>query len=165
MSLPSDPATWSRDHFVISTDRSLLSLDAINNAFAQDFCYWSQPFPKDILQKIIDRSFCFGLYDTSLPHHKQIGFARLITDDVTFAYLTDLYVLPDYQGRGLGGWLIDAIDELLCPLPHLRWTMLRTASSKSKVSYQKKMDMHVLAPDPSGAGPVVMGRKGKGSMV
>ena len=165
MSLPSDPAAWSRDHFLISTDRALLSLDAINDAFAQDFCYWSQPFQKDILQKIVDRSFCFGLYDTSLPHHRQIGFARLVTDDVSFAYLTDLYVLPDYQGRGLGGWLIDTIDQLLRPLPHLRWTILRTSSPKSKSSYQEKMDMHVLTPDPSGAGPFVMGRKGRGALV
>ncbi|PYH40458.1 uncharacterized protein BP01DRAFT_361242 [Aspergillus saccharolyticus JOP 1030-1] len=129
MSLPTDPKQWVKERFLISTDKNLLSPTAINHAFAQDCLYWANPVPEEVLRSLIENSFCFGLYQVNAPpfqdgdHHdaalqkpdaahvEQIGFARLITDGVTFAYLTDLYVLPEYQGHGLGGWLIDCVDE------------------------------------------------------
>lgn len=143
--------------------------------------YWVQPVPEDVLQKIVDNSFCFGLYElagnrnlegASNAHSveistepkkedlKQIGFARLVTDSVTFAYITDLYVLPTHQGLGLGGWVIDCIGEVLKGLPHLRWTMLRTSLEKSQRSYEKKLGMAVLKSGDINNGPVMMGRRG-----
>ncbi|KAL3441672.1 hypothetical protein BJX65DRAFT_288196 [Aspergillus insuetus] len=183
MSLPTKPQLWSRDRFIISTDRALLSIPAINHAFSQDFMYWVKTLPEEVLQKMIDGSFCFGLYklldrlDTDPTSHgengiarpaepeaaklEQIGFARLITDTVSFAYLTDLYVLPEYQGLGLGGWLIDCVDEVLDPLPYLRWVMLRTSLEKSKDSYEKRLGMSVLGSADIREGPVMMGKKGR----
>ncbi|KAL3488167.1 hypothetical protein BJX62DRAFT_240315 [Aspergillus germanicus] len=185
MSLPTEPQLWSRDGFIISTDRALLSIPAINHAFSQDFMYWVNALPEEVLQKIIDGSFCFGLYkvldggpDPDLTSHgdngiaqpsaereaakrEQIGFARLITDTVSFAYLTDLYVLPEYQGLGLGGWLIDCVDGVLDPLPYLRWVMLRTSVEKSKGSYEKRLGMSVLESRDIREGPVMMGKKGR----
>ncbi|KAE8381313.1 hypothetical protein BDV26DRAFT_255739 [Aspergillus bertholletiae] len=178
MSLPIEPQVWSRKRFMISTDPTLLSLSAINKAFGEEFIYWARPVPEDVLQGIIDNSFCFGLYELpeasteNAPIHegkstcgvgkdmKQIGFARLVGDKVTFAYLTDLYVLPAYQGFGLGGWLIDCVGEVLKPLPHLRWTMLRTSVEKSQESYEKRLGMAVLKSGHISDGPVMMGRKG-----
>ncbi|PYH94533.1 hypothetical protein BO71DRAFT_398805 [Aspergillus ellipticus CBS 707.79] len=90
-----------------------------------------------------------------------MGFAALVTVNVTFAYLTDLFVLPEYQGLGLGGWLLDCGDELLSPLPHLRWVMLRTAMEKSKQSYERGLGMGVLESGDIRQGPVMMGKKGK----
>lgn len=166
MSLPLDPQSWSRDDFLVSTDKALLSVSAINAAFEQDFMYWTNAFPEDILQGIIDRSFCFGLYkrqpESDAP--QQIGFARLVTDTFTFGYLTDVYILPEYQGLGLGGWLVDCVDELMRPLPHLRWFMLRTGSEKSQQSYEKRLDMVVLNCRDAKEGAVMMGRKGKANM-
>jgi GNAT superfamily N-acetyltransferase len=165
MSLPTEAHAWAREGFLISTDKSLLSPAAINSAFGQDLVYWTNAVPEPILRNIIDNSFCFGLYDTSsspeTPSAKQIGFARLITDNITFAYLTDVYVLPEYQGRGLGGWLIDCVDELLRPLPFLRWTMLRTSNVKSKESYEKRLGMMVLESGDVSQGPVMMGKRGE----
>ncbi|KAL2787683.1 hypothetical protein BJX66DRAFT_310376 [Aspergillus keveii] len=185
MSIPTEPQLWSQDGFIISTDRALLSIPAINHAFSQDFMYWVNALPEEVLRKIIDGSFCFGLYkvvdggpDPDPTSHGdngivqqpaerkatkfvQIGFARLITDTISFAYLTDLYVLPEYQGLGLGGWLIDCVDEVLDPLPYLRWVMLRTSVEKSKESYQKRLGMSVLESGDIREGPVMMGKKGR----
>ncbi|OGM41081.1 GNAT family N-acetyltransferase [Aspergillus bombycis] len=162
MALPIEPQTWTKDAFLVSTDKTLLSVSAINAAFDQDFVYWTKRHPEKILTQVIEGSFCFGVY-TPKPNHTgqngegngvpsdgptnakpnvdQIGFARLITDNITFAYLTDLYILPEYQGHGLGGWLVDCVDEVLRPLPHLRWVMLRTSAEKSKQSYEKRLGM------------------------
>ncbi|KAK9235762.1 hypothetical protein V1525DRAFT_253257 [Lipomyces kononenkoae] len=184
MSLPTEPQFWYRNGFIISTDTNLLSISSINHAFDQDFMYWTQPVPDHVIQSIVNNSFCFGLYkvvhntindhvnsenniakETSQAFRpeelNQIGFARLITDNVTFAYLTDLYVLPTYQGLGLGGWLLDCIDESLSTLPYLRWFMLRTAKEKSKESYEKRLGMYILQSGDIKEGPVMMGKKGK----
>ncbi|CAG8268811.1 unnamed protein product [Penicillium salamii] len=176
MALPTAPQDWTREGFLISTDKTLLSISAINSAFQQDFIYWTSTFPDETLQQIVNNSFCLGLYKTSPPNSDniarstqnskttnidQIGFARLITDNITFAYLTDLYVLPEYQGLGLGGWLVNCVDELLEPPPHLRWAMLRTSMKKSQESYEKRLGMHVLKSSDISEGPVMMGKKGR----
>lgn len=133
--------------------------------------------PDNILQGIVDNSFCFGLYEISATSQntntsangqsfqtedlKQIGFARLVGDMITFAYLTDLYVLPGYQGLGLGGWIIDCIGELLGEMPYLRWAMLRTSMEKSRDAYVKRLGMAVLRSGDIEDGPIMMGRKGR----
>ncbi|KAE8324066.1 hypothetical protein BDV39DRAFT_181243 [Aspergillus sergii] len=185
MALPIEPQIWTKDAFIVSTDKTLLSVSAINNAFDNDFMYWTKSYPENILKQIIEGSFCFGVYKAkqnitgqngesngisgdsptdSKQNVDQIGFARLITDNVTFAYLTDLYILPEYQGHGLGGWLIDCVDEVLRPLPHLRWFMLRTSAEKSKQAYEKRLGMHVLDTSCVSEGGIMMGRKGKANM-
>ncbi|PLB55676.1 hypothetical protein P170DRAFT_314846, partial [Aspergillus steynii IBT 23096] len=185
MSLPMEPQTWRKGHFTISTDKSLLSIAAINSAFDKDYIHWTYAFPDATLQSLINSSFCFGVYkvqvndrtSSSTPNGdiagshgptttnekaEQIGFARLVTDNVTFAYLNDLYILPEHQGLGLGGWLLEAIDELLRPLPRLRWFMLRTSGEKSRQLYEKKLGMAVLDACHNGGRAVMMGRKGRG---
>ena len=183
MSLQTDPQYWLQDGFLISTDKNLLSIPSINNAFNQEFMYWVNPVPDHMLKSIVDSSFCFGLYKvihnnnptndngTKPPPSEfkttdleQIGFARLITDNVTFAYLTDLYVLPEYQGLGLGGWLINCLNEVLSVLPYLRWVMLRTSVRKSVDSYKKRLGMSVLESGDIMNGPVIMGKKGRAGM-
>jgi hypothetical protein len=180
MSLPKDPRSWQKSGFLISTDKSLLSIPAINHAFSLDIIYWTQPVPDNIMQGIVDNSFCFGLYEIVTSHKdttddsqqqqeptfqaedlKQIGFARIVGDMVTFAYLTDLYVLPEYQGQGVGGWIIDCIGEMLEEMPYLRWAMLRTSMEKSRDAYVKRLGMAVLQSGEIENGPVMMGRKGK----
>ncbi|THW05514.1 hypothetical protein D6D25_08192, partial [Aureobasidium pullulans] len=138
---------------------SRLDLTAINNAFDQDWIYWTTRAPEEILQQAIQGSFCLGLYNTN--NSTQIGFVRLITDNTTFGYVTDLYVLPEYQGTGLGGWLIDCIDEYLEAKPYLRWTMLRTSQGKSREAYEKRLGMVVLESRAEESGPWMMGKKGK----
>ncbi|KAL6238349.1 hypothetical protein BDW75DRAFT_201564 [Aspergillus navahoensis] len=182
MSLPKTPQQWTRQSFLISTDRSLLSLSAINAAFASEPLYWAYPLPESVLQEMINHSFCFGLYKTpspatpsstnhapenesERPQMQQIGFARLITDNCTIAYLSDVYILPEYQGLGLGGWMLDCVDELVRPLPHLRWFLLRTREERSLGAYRARFGMDVLDNGDLSQGALFMGRKGDGNRV
>lgn len=69
----------------------------------------------------------------------QIGLARLITDRVSFAYVTDVYILPEYQGRGLGKWLVGCVQEMLDSWPTLRGTLLYAAQGKEAPFYKTLM--------------------------
>lgn len=92
-----------------------------------------------------------------------IGFARVITDDVSFAYLTDVYVLSEHQGKGLGGWLIDCVSEVLETWPALRRTMLLTSGERSAAFYKERMGLEVFEQGKGGLN--VMGKKGKGGLL
>ena len=117
-------------HFV-STDKSLLNLELIHSFLTQS--YWSKGIPKDTVKKAIDNSFCFGLYHQSESLDKtpkQIGFARTITDHTTFAYLADVFVLPEHQGKGLGQFMMNEIMNHP-ELQGLRRMMLATQDAHS----------------------------------
>lgn len=92
-----------KNKFSISTDKSKLDLEVIHNFLSNS--YWAENIPLAVVQKCIDNSFCFGVYEGE----KQIGFARVITDYSTFAYFSDVFILEDYRGLGLGTWLIETI--------------------------------------------------------
>jgi GNAT superfamily N-acetyltransferase len=92
-----------KDNFYISTDKSKLDIEYIHQFISHS--YWAAGIPVEILQKSIEGSVCFGLYD----HEKQIGFARVITDKATFGYLADVFVDENYRGKGLGVWLMSII--------------------------------------------------------
>lgn len=91
----------------------------------------------------------------------QIGFARLITDEVTFAYLTDVYVLKEYQSQGLGQWLMQCLDETLESWPDLRRAMLLTSGEKAVAFYRKMLKMEPFEQKPGGL--QVLNRMGKGN--
>ncbi|WP_155977811.1 GNAT family N-acetyltransferase [Pedobacter glucosidilyticus] len=90
--------------FNISTDKSLLDFEVIYNFLSQE-SYWAKGISKERLAKAIQHSICYGLYH----EQKQIGFARLITDESTFAYVADVFVLPAYRKQGLSKWLVQTI--------------------------------------------------------
>jgi GNAT superfamily N-acetyltransferase len=92
-----------RGEFVISTDRARLEVDAIHG-FLTD-CYWAKGIPKDTVIRSIENSLCFGVYYNG----QQAGFARVISDYATYAYLGDIFVLEPYRGRGLAKWLMECI--------------------------------------------------------
>ena len=94
----------SKDEYLISTDPSLLEVDVIYNYLSCE-SYWAKNIPRDKVEKSIANSLCFGVYH----HNKQIGFARLITDKATFAYLADVFIISEYRGKGLSKWLIQVI--------------------------------------------------------
>lgn len=93
-----------KNRFSISTDKSKLDLDVIHN-FLSNNSYWAENIPLSVVQKCIDNSFCFGVYEGE----NQVGFARVITDYSTFAYFSDVFILEEYRGLGLGTWLIETI--------------------------------------------------------
>ncbi len=94
----------TRDQFVISTDKARLQFDVIN-AFLSNESYWANRRTADQTRTAIENSICFGVYDAE----RQIGFARVVSDQATFAYLGDVFILDEYRGRGLGKWLMETI--------------------------------------------------------
>jgi len=93
-----------KDGFLISTDKSKLDIDAIHE-FLSTKAYWCLNIPKEKVITAIENSLCFGVYHGD----KQIGFARIITDYSTIAYLGDVYVLEAYRGKGISKWLMETV--------------------------------------------------------
>lgn len=96
---------WQKGEYKISTDNDLLQMDAILD-YLVNRSYWAKDRTAEQMEKIFENSLCFGLY----KNERQIGFARVVTDFATFAYLGDVYVLPEFQGEGLGKWLMEIIS-------------------------------------------------------
>lgn len=96
-----------RDGFLISSDPTLLDLDVIHGFLST--CYWSPGIPRATIERALTHSLSFGLYETSGAAPRQIGFARVVTDRATFAYLCDVFILDAVRGRGLGTWLIESL--------------------------------------------------------
>lgn len=95
---------YRKEQFLISTDRAKLDLDSIHAFLSRSF--WdSEGISRETVERAIRSSLCFGVYDGQ----QQIGFARVVTDGATFAYLCDDYILESYRGRGLGKWLMESI--------------------------------------------------------
>lgn len=95
---------WKNGEYTISTDPKILNLPLIHK-FLSESSYWATERPMDVVERSIQNSLCFGIY-----HGKeQIGFARVITDYATFAWIADVFVLPEHRGHGLSKWLMDII--------------------------------------------------------
>ena len=117
---PPTPRTEHRDGYTVSSDPARLDVDAIH-AFLTA-CYWSTGIPRQTVARAVAHSLGFGLY---APDGTQVGFTRVVTDQATFAYLCDVYVLEAHRGRGLGEWLVGF--TLADPaLQHLRRLILAT---------------------------------------
>jgi len=95
---------WRQDDYVISTDREGLDLTFIYNFLAHT-SYWAQGRSLDQVRRSLDNSLNFGLFHG----REQIGFARVVTDYATFAWLADVFIIDDYRSRGLGKWLLEVI--------------------------------------------------------
>jgi GNAT superfamily N-acetyltransferase len=109
-----------RGEFSVSTDRARLDLDVIHGFLTN--CYWAKGIPREVVVRSIEHSLCFGVYDGS---GAQVGFARVISDFATIAYIGDVFVLDTHRGRGLGKWLMQCIT-LHPALQNLRRWILTT---------------------------------------
>ena len=96
---------WQQGEYLISTDKHLLDIPAIHGFLTTS--YWAEAIPFETVKKSIDHSLCFGIYILG----KQIGFARVITDYATYAYIGDVYVLEDFRRQGLSKWLMRVIAD------------------------------------------------------
>jgi GNAT superfamily N-acetyltransferase len=94
---------WRRGEYVISTDPSRLDVSAIH-AFLTA-AYWAEGVPIEVVRRSIEGSLAFGLYQGE----QQIGFARVVSDYATFAYIGDVFVVEGFRGRGLARWLMEVI--------------------------------------------------------
>jgi GNAT superfamily N-acetyltransferase len=152
-----------RGEFLISTDPARLDLDVIHNFLTN--CYWARGVPRDVVARSMGNALCFGIYDggDSVPYlakearhgaPTQVGFARVISDFATIAYVGDVFVLESHRGRGLGKWLMECIMQHPA-LQNLRRWILTTrdahglyaqvgfAAVKSPERYMERHDPNV----------------------
>ena len=92
--------------YAISTDKTKLDLERIHEYLAHS-SYWAKGRSLEIVRKSVEHSLCFGIYKGS----EQAGFARVVTDYATFAWICDLFILEGYRGEELGKWLIETIVD------------------------------------------------------
>ncbi|GAB3642089.1 GNAT family N-acetyltransferase [Spirosoma arcticum] len=132
--------------YSISTDKSRLDLPLIQQFLSQE-SYWAQNVPLDVVVRSIANSLCFGVYQQD----RQIGFARVITDQATFAYLSDVFILPEHRGKGLSKLLMEKISNWPTLQGLRRWVLATqdahalyeqfgfTALDKPEIFMQRKL--------------------------
>ncbi|WP_062268501.1 GNAT family N-acetyltransferase [Endozoicomonas arenosclerae] len=113
---------WQKGSFILSTDKALLKIDLIHEFLNNS--YWAAGIPRSVVEQSVEHSMCFGLYQDD----RQIGFARVISDHATFAYLSDVFILPEMRGLGLSKWLMECIQSIES-LQGIRRFMLATADA------------------------------------
>ena len=92
--------------YEVSIDRTRLDIDLIHEFLSRE-SYWAAKIPRDVVERSIENSLCFGVYEGK----QQVAFARVITDYAVFAYLADVFVVPEHRGRGVSKILMQAIRE------------------------------------------------------
>ncbi|MEK8030842.1 GNAT family N-acetyltransferase [Ideonella sp. DXS29W] len=113
------PFTRAQGDYAVSTDPARLDFDAIHAYLTRS--YWSPGISRELVERAAANSLCFGLYRGD----EQVGYARVVTDQATFAYLCDVYVLEAHRGQGLSKWMMQSIQSHP-GLQHLRRFMLAT---------------------------------------
>jgi GNAT superfamily N-acetyltransferase len=94
---------WSKGDYEISTDPARIDVVLVHEFLTNS--YWAKGISAETVKKSIENSICFGVYFG----RQQVGLARIISDLATFAYLADVFIAPDYRGRGLSRWLLECI--------------------------------------------------------
>jgi GNAT superfamily N-acetyltransferase len=100
-------AEYRKGDVLISTDKERLDLDSVHKFLTHS--YWATGISKEAVATSISHSVCFGMFAISEEREKQVGFARVLTDFVRFAYLMDVFILEAYRGSGLSKWLVETI--------------------------------------------------------
>jgi GNAT superfamily N-acetyltransferase len=109
---------WQRDGFTISTDPARLDLDGVHAWLSAS--YWARGIPRDVFERSVRHALCFGIYEGA----RQVGFARVVTDFATVAYVGDVFVLEPWRGRGLSRWLMEVITSHPDLQGFRRWILL-----------------------------------------
>jgi nitroimidazol reductase NimA-like FMN-containing flavoprotein (pyridoxamine 5'-phosphate oxidase superfamily)/GNAT superfamily N-acetyltransferase len=120
---------YRRPGLFVSTDPNKLDVDMIHE-FLQSEAYWVRSISREQVERSIKQSLCFGVYDSGENARKQVGFARVITDFTTYAYVADVFVIRAYRGRGIGKWLMQ------CMLAHPELQNLRRWSLNTKDAHE-----------------------------
>lgn len=124
-----------RGGYRISTDPNDFDVTAIH-AFLKT-SYWALGIPREIVEKAIAGSLCFGLFLDAA----QVGFCRVVTDGATYAYLMDVYVLEEHRGRGLGVWLL----ETVMAHPYLQGLRKFTLATRDAHGFYERFGFRIAA--------------------
>lgn len=126
---------WHNGEFTVSTDRARLQLDAIHR-FLSEESYWANNRTREQTATAIKNSLPFGVYQGK----NQIGFARVVSDFATFAYIGDVYILPEFRGRGLSKWLMQVIVNY----PELQGLRRWVLATRDAHTLYEKFGFHAL---------------------
>jgi GNAT superfamily N-acetyltransferase len=119
--------------FTISTNKCFLDTELIHNFLSKD-SYWVNGITKELVISSIENSIlCYGIFEgnPNVGSAKQVGFARVVSDLVRFSWLGDVFILPEYRGRGLSKWLMSVITEH----PKLKGTSFQLATKDAHLLY------------------------------
>ena len=94
---------WKRNRYLITDDVNRVDLDAVHGWLSDS--YWAKHRPREVMVQAIPNSLCFSLFSGD----RQIVFARAVTDGVTFSWICDVVIDPEYRGKGLGKWLMACV--------------------------------------------------------
>jgi GNAT superfamily N-acetyltransferase len=117
---------WTKGAYSVVDDMSLIDVDAVHSFLSQS--YWAKGRSRAVVELAMERSLSFGL----LHGDRTVGFARVITDFAVFGTVEDVFVLPEFQGKGLGGWML----ECILAHPALAGIDLIVATRKAKGFYE-----------------------------
>jgi GNAT superfamily N-acetyltransferase len=98
---------WRQDPYLVSDERARLDLAVIHGYLTRS--YWAPGIPRALVERSLEHSLAFGLYRRTDAGERQVGFARVISDRATFAYLSDVFVLEEERGRGLSKFLLECV--------------------------------------------------------
>ncbi|REF27482.1 acetyltransferase (GNAT) family protein [Xenorhabdus cabanillasii] len=98
-----EPIEWRRDEYWITTDKNKIDVKFVHSNLTQLF--WARGVEFEKVKTAVENSLCFVLFHSN----KEIGFARLVTDFSMFSYISDVFIIDEYQKKGLGRWLIECI--------------------------------------------------------
>lgn len=101
---------WRQGEYTVTDDPAALDLDAVHGFLTRS--YWAKGIPRETVERSLKNSLSLSLLHAGRHAGRQAGFCRAVTDRATFAYLCDVFVLPEHRGRGLGKWLV------ACALEH-----------------------------------------------
>lgn len=154
---------WRCDGYLITTDSSSVPLARLIDVFNSKEFHWANALPLEYMRYTLENSLCLSLFRKDNGQDSFLGFARCITDYTTFLYMTDVWVDPAVQGKGLGKWIVQCVQQLIEEIPYLRRSLLFTSDREKSVPfYQKYMDMTVIESG-FGDGPIIMERRGPGN--
>ncbi len=94
---------WQRGAYLVTTDQARLDLEMVHSFLKTS--YWAAGISADVVMRSVENSLAFGLFEGD----EQVGFARVVTDYATFAYLADVFVLEPHRGQGLGKWMVEVV--------------------------------------------------------
>jgi ribosomal protein S18 acetylase RimI-like enzyme len=126
-----------RGEYWLSTDVTRMNVDMVHGYLTR--VYWSKGIPREIVERSMQNSLCFGLFCGT----EQVGFARVITDYATFAYVADVFVLEQYRRRGLATWLM----EFVMKHPGLQGLRRWALATRDAHGLYKKVGFKLLNPD------------------
>ena len=126
---------WHRDEYTISTNRERLNVSLIHD-FLSNTSYWATGRSIETVQRSIENSLNFGVY----KGNEQVGFARVVTDYATFAWLADVFMLEDHRGRGLAKWLTEVIISHPSLQGFRRWVL----ATKDAHELYRRLGFHEL---------------------